>query len=175
MSDAGPCGATCLKDLKKPYNIPPSCKLNDCLQCDEDHAGPVFKRFAARTRRRSGLISAIQRSVKHCCHHPTDVFWVYYGRHWWGAPFLHCSTVTNGGGDLIGVYRRVGCKLSTAFIADVRNSGDVIITRIRPCDSVARLTHIPCGSSRSSSSNGGHSSDDHGVAAVKADSRGGDA
>ena len=61
VSDAGPCGATCLKDLRQPYNIPPSCKLNDCLQCDEDHAGPVFKRFAARTRRRSGLISAIQR------------------------------------------------------------------------------------------------------------------
>jgi hypothetical protein len=61
ISDAGPCGATCLIDLKQPYNLPPTCKLNDCLQCDEDHAGPEFKRFAARTRRRSGLISAIQR------------------------------------------------------------------------------------------------------------------
>merc|ERR1711976_334099 len=54
VADTGPCGAICFKDLRQPYNIPPTCKLNDCLQCDEDHAGPVFKRFAARTRRRSG-------------------------------------------------------------------------------------------------------------------------
>ena len=61
MSDASGCAAICVKDIAQPYNIPPSCKLNDCLQCDEDGAGPLFKRFAGRTRRRSGLISAIQR------------------------------------------------------------------------------------------------------------------
>ena len=40
---------------------PPACALNDCLQCDEDEAGPVFKAVAGRTRRRSGLESAIAR------------------------------------------------------------------------------------------------------------------
>lgn len=48
--------------LKEPNNGPPPlCELNDCLQCDEDEAGPIFKKFAARTRRRSGLLSKIAR------------------------------------------------------------------------------------------------------------------
>jgi len=38
---------------------PPTCTLNDCLQCDEDESGPNFKKYAACTRRRSGLLSAI--------------------------------------------------------------------------------------------------------------------
>jgi hypothetical protein len=73
VADAKPCGAICLKDAGQPYNIPPTCKLNDCLQCDEDHPGPTFKQFAARTRRRSGLLSAIQRpcdAVAQLVHHP---------------------------------------------------------------------------------------------------------
>ena len=41
---------------------PPSCPLNYCLQCDEDFSGPMFKRVAGRTRRRSGIRSAIARS-----------------------------------------------------------------------------------------------------------------
>ena len=36
-------------------------KLNDCLWCDEHTSGPGFKFFAARTRRNSGLDSAIPR------------------------------------------------------------------------------------------------------------------
>eukprot|EP01062_Namystynia_karyoxenos_P017121 TRINITY_DN1628_c10_g1_i1.p1 TRINITY_DN1628_c10_g1~~TRINITY_DN1628_c10_g1_i1.p1 ORF type:complete len:286 (+),score=97.89 TRINITY_DN1628_c10_g1_i1:74-859(+) len=75
ISDALPCGLTCLKDTKQPYNVPPDCRLNDCLQCDEDKAGPVFKRFAARTRRDSGLISAIQRpcsTVARLVHQPCN-------------------------------------------------------------------------------------------------------
>jgi hypothetical protein len=63
VSDAGPCGATCLRDLAQPYNLPPNCVLNDCLQCDEDNAGPHFKRFAARTRRRSGAALCCLRPV----------------------------------------------------------------------------------------------------------------
>ena len=48
--------------LRAPNNgPPPACALNDCLQCDEDEAGPVFKAVAGRTRRRSGLESAIAR------------------------------------------------------------------------------------------------------------------
>ena len=37
-------------------------KLNSCLQCDEDESGPAFKVIAGRTRRRSGIVSAIKRS-----------------------------------------------------------------------------------------------------------------
>lgn len=40
---------------------PPACKIAPCLQCDEVNSGPYFKRFAARTRRRSGLLSKIAR------------------------------------------------------------------------------------------------------------------
>lgn len=73
VADAKPCGGICLRDIRKPYNIPPACQINDCLQCDEEKSGPIFKRFAARTRRRSGLISAIQRpceSVARLVHEP---------------------------------------------------------------------------------------------------------
>ena len=56
------CGWTCIKQIFAPNNRPPPmCALNDCLQCDEDNSGPMFKQFAARTRRRSGLISQIVR------------------------------------------------------------------------------------------------------------------
>lgn len=36
-------------------------RLNTCLQCDEDRSGPVFKATAGRTRRNSGIRSAIPR------------------------------------------------------------------------------------------------------------------
>ena len=35
--------------------------LNDCLACDEEQSGPVFKYVAGRTRRNSGIRSAIDR------------------------------------------------------------------------------------------------------------------
>ncbi|MXZ54720.1 MAG: hypothetical protein F4227_04770 [Gammaproteobacteria bacterium] len=35
--------------------------LNPCLQCDENTSGPGFKYVAGRTRRNSGIISAIHR------------------------------------------------------------------------------------------------------------------
>ena len=40
---------------------PPTCQLNDCLQCDEDKSGKIFQQYGGRTRRRSGLLSAIVR------------------------------------------------------------------------------------------------------------------
>jgi len=40
---------------------PPSCPMQECLQCDEDHSGPMFALFAGRTRRNSGLLSSIAR------------------------------------------------------------------------------------------------------------------
>ena len=66
------CLGKCLADWSKPYNDPPnSTTLNACLECDETKSGPLFKRFAARTRRDSGLLSAIRRppaSIYHVVH-----------------------------------------------------------------------------------------------------------
>ena len=76
IDDGKGCGLTCAKTIaeRKPNNGPPPlCALNACLECDEVHAGPHFKRFAARTRRRSGLLSAIVRpcsSVPRIIHAP---------------------------------------------------------------------------------------------------------
>jgi len=45
--------------------------LNECLQCDEDRSGPVFKAVAGRTRRNSGIRSSIARpddQVSHVSH-----------------------------------------------------------------------------------------------------------
>jgi len=53
-------------------NNKPDGSLNDCLQCDEDKSGPNFKYFSGRTRRNSGIPSAIQRppdevyNMEHC-------------------------------------------------------------------------------------------------------------
>ena len=60
------CLKPCLRDWNQPYNVPsesacPNCTLNSCLQCDETKSGPIFKKVAARTRRDSGLSSAIWR------------------------------------------------------------------------------------------------------------------
>jgi hypothetical protein len=45
---------------KEPFNQPDG-SLNDCLACDEERSGPVFKYVAGRTRRNSGIESAIDR------------------------------------------------------------------------------------------------------------------
>ena len=36
-------------------------KLNPCLNCDEVQSGPLFKYYAGRTRRDSGIKSSIPR------------------------------------------------------------------------------------------------------------------
>mmetsp|Transcript_25999 Transcript_25999/g.51857 ORF Transcript_25999/g.51857 Transcript_25999/m.51857 type:complete len:271 (-) Transcript_25999:27-839(-) len=60
--DGKACMGICVRNLFSDNNgPPPACELNDCLQCDEDEAGPVFKDFAGRTRRRSGLNEEIGR------------------------------------------------------------------------------------------------------------------
>ena len=46
---------------------PPECELSDCLQCDEDESGPIFKEYVGRIRRNSGLLSNI---VRECCEVP---------------------------------------------------------------------------------------------------------
>lgn len=58
------CGIPCLAADVGDFDNngpPPECKLNECLRCDEEESGSVFKRVAGRTRRRSGLLSAIAR------------------------------------------------------------------------------------------------------------------
>ncbi len=54
------CLGACLEAVGKPYHFEDG-SINSCLQCDEDKSGPVFKKFAGRTRRNSGLASAICR------------------------------------------------------------------------------------------------------------------
>lgn len=66
------CLDVCLKALNEnqPHLLPDG-SLNPCLQCDEDKSGPVFKAVAGRTRRNSGLPSALCRpceSVSRVAH-----------------------------------------------------------------------------------------------------------
>jgi hypothetical protein len=57
------CGGLCMY-----YNVflranecTPEGRLNPCIQCDEDHSGPIFLAYAGRNRRNSGLESSICR------------------------------------------------------------------------------------------------------------------
>ncbi|CAB9526387.1 expressed unknown protein [Seminavis robusta] len=43
---------------------PPECKIANCLLCDEQMSGPFFQTVAARSRRRSGLLSKIVRACE---------------------------------------------------------------------------------------------------------------
>jgi hypothetical protein len=56
------CFGVCLASLLsgEPSNKPDGT-LNDCLRCDEEKSGPVFKLVAGRTRRNSGIQSSIDR------------------------------------------------------------------------------------------------------------------
>jgi hypothetical protein len=54
------CLGVCLWNLNKPNNLPDG-RLNPCLLCDEEKSGPVFKQVSGRTRRNSGIQSAISR------------------------------------------------------------------------------------------------------------------
>ena len=54
------CLEPCLEALNAP-NQNEDGSLNTCIQCDEDESGPVFKSVSGRTRRNSGLPSALCR------------------------------------------------------------------------------------------------------------------
>ncbi len=54
------CLNICVTLMDAPHNEPDG-SLNDCLACDEEKSGEVFKAVAGRTRRNSGLPSAICR------------------------------------------------------------------------------------------------------------------
>jgi len=62
MNTRRECGRVCVVSWlsREPSNRPDG-RLNDCLQCDEDRSGAVFKRVAGRTRRNSGIRSSIDR------------------------------------------------------------------------------------------------------------------
>jgi len=54
------CMGICTATLPTKHKLPDG-SLNACLACDEVNSGPTFKAVAGRTRRRSGLSSAIAR------------------------------------------------------------------------------------------------------------------
>lgn len=54
------CLQVCLEAFDEPY-LEPDGTLNPCLKCDEEVSGPVFKAIAGRTRRNTGLPSALCR------------------------------------------------------------------------------------------------------------------
>ncbi len=54
------CLTECIAALNEPHHFEDG-SLNDCIQCDEDRSGSVFKAVAARTRRNSGLPTALCR------------------------------------------------------------------------------------------------------------------
>jgi hypothetical protein len=54
------CFSTCFTLLEAPYHLADG-GLNACLECDERESGPVFKARAGRTRRNTGIPSAICR------------------------------------------------------------------------------------------------------------------
>lgn len=54
------CLGKCLLLLEAPHHTKDG-KLNECIQCDEDKSGDVFKAISGRTRRNSGLPSALCR------------------------------------------------------------------------------------------------------------------
>jgi len=54
------CFDLCIAHLNSPHHTEEGA-LNPCIQCDEDQSGPIFKAVAGRTRRNSGLPSALCR------------------------------------------------------------------------------------------------------------------
>ena len=45
-----------------PYGPPPTCALGSCVECDDERSGPTFNAYSGRTRRRSGIWSALART-----------------------------------------------------------------------------------------------------------------
>jgi hypothetical protein len=54
------CTRPCFLAVGEPYNVADG-GLNECLRCDEDESGAVFKAVAGRTRRNTGIASAMCR------------------------------------------------------------------------------------------------------------------
>lgn len=61
------CLEPCLSALEEPYHLEDGSP-NDCIQCDEDTSGSVFKAVSGRTRRNSGLPTALCRPCDGVAH-----------------------------------------------------------------------------------------------------------
>lgn len=75
------CMGICTKTLPTKHKLPDG-SLNACLACDEENSGPTFKAFAGRTRRRSGVSSAIARPCLDAQGEPA----VYPVEHYYFSP-----------------------------------------------------------------------------------------
>lgn len=65
------CADLCFALLTAPYNQRDGA-LNECLACDETRSGDVFKAVAGRSRRNSGVASAICRPCSEAVRIPHD-------------------------------------------------------------------------------------------------------
>jgi hypothetical protein len=54
------CFSECIRALNEPFHAPDG-SLNPCIACDEEQSGAVFKAVAGRTRRNSGMATALCR------------------------------------------------------------------------------------------------------------------
>lgn len=54
------CFSECIRALNEPFHLPDG-SLNPCIACDEERSGDVFKAMAGRTRRNSGMATALCR------------------------------------------------------------------------------------------------------------------
>ncbi len=54
------CFSECISAIDEPYHFPDGTP-NECISCDEEKSGPVFKAVSGRTRRNSGLPTALCR------------------------------------------------------------------------------------------------------------------
>lgn len=82
------CMGSCMATIPTKHKLPDG-SLNPCLACDEENSGPVFKAVAGRTRRRSGLSSAIARPCLDARGEPA----VYAVEHYYFSP--HSSRACN--------------------------------------------------------------------------------
>ncbi len=61
------CGTICMQLLAEPYQEEDGA-LNECIQCDEDNAGDIFRALAGRARRNAGIPAALCRPCENMTH-----------------------------------------------------------------------------------------------------------
>ncbi len=68
------CGSICFPLLNAPYHDQDG-SLNDCIQCDEDKSGDIFRAVAGRARRNSGIGAALCRPCDDMIHLIHEYTW----------------------------------------------------------------------------------------------------
>jgi hypothetical protein len=70
-------------------NDPETCDLNECLACDDEESGEIFKKYSGRTRRNSGILTVVPvpypfpaeyyqfAGLKRPCNSIAEIFQVY--------------------------------------------------------------------------------------------------